>query len=116
MKRNKKLLVSWILGLAYALYLVSYFAGNISTTTGAEQAGAAIAGALVMPHMIVVIIAVIFNVIGWLKNAKGFTLTAAILYAVSIVLFPLYFMFVIIQMILSFLAYSNLKKEIKETL
>lgn len=114
MKRSKMLLVSWILGLLYFIYLYSYFSGLISSTSGSEQIGAGIASALVTPHMITVLLAVIFNIIGWYRNMKGFTLTAGILYAVSIVLFPPYFMFVLIEMILSFVGYSSIKKEIIE--
>ena len=41
---------------------------------------------------------------------RGFALTGAILYAVSMVLFPMYFFFVIVQMILSFVGFAKLKK------
>lgn len=114
MKRSKVLLVSWIIGLLYFLYLYTYFSGVLSSTSGSEQIGAGIASAIVTPHMITVLLALIFNIIGWYKNTKGFTLTAGILYAVSMVLFPPYFMFVIIEMILSFIGYSSIKKEIIE--
>ena len=55
------------------------------------------------------IFAVIFNVLGWAMNKRGFALTGAILYTVALVLMPLYFMFVIIQMILSYVGFAKLK-------
>ena len=48
---------------------------------------------LVAPHIICVVIATIFNIVGWYMNKRGFVLTGAILYAVSILMFPLYFLF-----------------------
>lgn len=110
-KKSKLLLVSWILALAYVIYLISYFTQAIGGSAGGEQAGAALAGALVMPHFIVVLIATIFSFFGWLLSKKGFALVAGILFAVSIVLFPVYFMFVIVQMILSFIAYASMGKK-----
>ena len=46
----------------------------------------------------------------WAMCKRGFALTGAILYAVSMVLFPMYFFFVIVQMILSFVGFAKLKK------
>ncbi len=110
MKRSKLLLIAAIIGTAYAIYLVTYFAGAASTGGGTEQAGAALATLLVMPHMAVVWISVIFNWLGFFLKAKWAALTAGILYAVSIALFFAYFMFVIIEMILCFVAYAKMKK------
>lgn len=106
---NKCLLVSFVLGAAYTIYLISYFTGAIGGSSGAEQAGASIATAIVAPHMICVLIATIFNGLGLFKNKRGFGLVGAILYAVSMVLFFPYFFFVIIQMILSFVGYAKMK-------
>lgn len=104
-------MIAWILGAAYVLFLFSYFSGlNTNTTDTAEALDAGLATALVMPHMIVTLLAVIFNVLGWAMNKRGFALTGGILYAVAMVLFPLYLFFVIVQMILSFVGFANLKK------
>ena len=75
-----------------------------------DLAGAAIATALVTPHMICTVLAVIFNGLGLFMNKRGFALTGAILYAVAIVMFIPYFMFIIIQMILSFVGFAKMKK------
>lgn len=112
-KKSKCLLVAWILGVVYVLYLFSYFSGvNSNPTDSAEAVGAGIAAMLVMPHMIVTLLAVIFNILGWAMNKRGFALTGGILYAVAMVLFPLYLFFVIIQMILSFVGFAKLKSSI----
>lgn len=110
-KKSTVLLISWILGVLYAIYGIIYWAGATSGTTDAASAiGAGIAAALVMPHMICAVLAAIFNVLGWALESRGFALTGAILYAVAIVLFPAYIMFVIIQMILSFVGFAAMKK------
>lgn len=108
MKRNKLLLTSFILGTLYAVYLLAYFGG-----VGSSSLSGALATALVMPHMICVVLAVIFNGLGYFKSKKGFALTGAILYAVAMVLFLPYFIFVIIQMILSFIGFSKLGKSVE---
>lgn len=114
MKRRKRknicLLIAFILGLLYSIYIIAYFTGAIGGSEGAEQAGAAIATALVMPHMVCTVLATIFNGLGCFLNKSGFALTSAILYAVAMVLFPLYFFFVIIQMVLSFIGFSQVRK------
>lgn len=109
--KNKLLLASWILGGLYFVYLFAYFTGAVGGSTGGEQVGAALATAIIIPHMVVVLLAVIFNILGWHLNKRGFALTGAILYAVAMVVFPPYFFFVIIQMILSFVGVSKMKKE-----
>lgn len=110
-KRSKLALISWILSAAYLVYLIASFAGGIGSTEGAEQAGAAIATTLVFPHMLAVGIGLIFNVLGYFLNNRAFVLVGAILYTVSILLFMMYFMFVIVQMVLSYVAFAKMKKE-----
>lgn len=109
-KKSKLALVSWILSLMYLIYLISYFSGGIGSTTGSEQVGAALATALVFPHMLVVGIGLIFNMLGYFLNNRAFVLVGAILYSVAILLFMMYFMFIIVQMILSYIAFAKMKK------
>lgn len=105
------LFISAIIGVAYGLYLVSYFGGIIgNTSSGAEAVGGALATAMVTPHMVCVVVAAIFNVLAWLNNTRGFALVAAILYCVAAVLFLLYAMFLIPSIVLSFIGFSRLKK------
>lgn len=109
-KKSKCLLISWILGVLYVLYLIGYIVNtNASMTETAEAIGAGIATVIIMPHLICTVLAVIFNILGWAMNKRGFALTGAILYTVALVLMPLYFMFVIIQMILSYVGFAKLK-------
>lgn len=92
------------------LYLIVYLINaNASMVETAEAIGAGIATVIVMPHLICTVLAVIFNILGWAMNKRGFALTGAILYTVALVLMPLYFMFVIIQMILSYVGFAKLK-------
>lgn len=110
-KKSVLLLISAILGVLYALYSVAYWAGAGSGMSGAEAIGAGIATVIVMPHMICAVLAAIFNVLGWAMNSRGFALTGAILYAVAAALFPMYAMFVLIQMILSFVGFARMKNK-----
>ncbi len=111
MKKSKLLLAAAILGTLYIVYLISYFVGGVSSSEGAEAVGAGIATAIVMPHMLLVALAVIFNWIGWLFNARWGALTAGILYAVSILMMFIYAIFVILQMIFCFVAFAKMKSK-----
>lgn len=115
MKKSKLLAIALVLGVAYGVYSLVYWAGvGSDTSSSAEAAGAAIASVLVMPHLVCTLIAVIFNALGFFLNKTAFALVAGILYAVAMVLFPTYFMFVIVQMILCFVAYGLMKKAAKQ--
>ncbi len=110
-KLSKLLLISFIIGVLYLVYSASYWSGTGAGLDSAEQVGAGIATVLVMPHLICTVIAVIFNGLGLFMRKRGFALAGAILYTVAMVLFPIYFMFVIIEMILSYIGYAKMKKE-----
>ncbi|MBQ1505313.1 MAG: hypothetical protein IIZ48_00925 [Erysipelotrichales bacterium] len=110
MKRNKLLLIAGILSLAYVIYLISYFSKGVTESGGTEAIGAGLATMMVTPHMIVVALAMLFNWIGFFLKARWAALTSGILYAVGMALMIVYAMFVIIQMILSFVAYAQMKK------
>lgn len=106
------LLISFILGCLYMLYSLIYWSSATGSVSGTwEQIGAGVATALVMPHLICTAIAVIFNALGLFLNKRGFALTGAILYSVAMVLFPMYFMFVIVEMILSYIGFAKLPKQ-----
>lgn len=110
---NKCLLIAFVLGLAYAVYAYTYFGTGMASSDASEALGAGLATALVTPHLICVVIAVIFSGLGTFMKKSSFALVGAILYAVAMVMFIPYFFFVIVQMILSFVGYSQLKKAAK---
>lgn len=110
-KLSKTLLISFIIGVLYLLYSIFYWSRAASSTVdAAEQIGAGIATVVVMPHLICTALAVIFNGLGLFMRKRGFALTGAILYTVALVLFPVYFMFVIVEMILSYIGFAKMKK------
>lgn len=106
-KLNIWLLISFIIGVLYMIYSVFYWGNAISTDfTGA------MAAMFVVPHLVCTMVAVVFNGLGLFMHKKTFALTGAILYAVAMVLFPMYFMFVLFEMILSFIGYARMRKEL----
>ncbi len=110
MKKNKLLLISGILSILYLLYII-YYISTFKADSSAEAVGAGLAVVIIMPHLIVVGIATIFNWVAYGLNKRGFALTGAILYSVSIVLMPIYIFFVIIQTVLSYVAYAKMRKQ-----
>lgn len=110
-KLNVLLLISLIIGTMYMIYSLVYWSGAIDSVDGvAEQIGAGIATVLVMPHLAFTFLAVVFNALGLFLKKRAFALTGAILYCVAIVVFPIYFMFVVIEAILSFIGFAKMKK------
>ena len=116
MKKKKKgrvlLLISLIIGLMYACYAVSYFGGLITNSTSdSDVLASGVATALVMPHMVMVGIGIIFNALALIMHNRPFALVAAIMYTVALAVFPIYFMFVIVEMILCYIAFARMKKQ-----
>lgn len=111
-KLNKLLLISFIIGAAYLIYAIFYWTGAVGSSDGsAEQIGSGLAAVLVTPHVIATAVAVLFNALGLFMRKRGFALAGAILYTVALALFPMYFMFVIVEMVLSYVGYAKMKKE-----
>lgn len=103
-KWNKCLLISLIVAILYLGYSIVYW-----SQAGEGTLGASLAAAVVMPHLLCTGIGALFNALGMLMNKRAFALTAGILYAVAMVLFPMYFFFVILEMILCFVAFARMK-------
>ncbi|EGT3616330.1 hypothetical protein FHH43_08800 [Clostridium perfringens] len=113
-KRSKALLVSGILGLIYSLLLIRFFAAyffvGVISNVDVEKAISLIAVIIVIPHMILFVLATIFNWVSYIKNKRGFALTAGILYLISAIIFPIDMIFIVPSMIFSFIGYFTLKK------
>ncbi len=92
-----------ILTVAYALYIVSFFA-----KAGATNASGAIAAAIVTPHMVCVAVAAVMSVIGFFGKARWAYLTCGILLVVAAVIFLTYAIMVVIQAVLAFIAYTRM--------
>lgn len=112
-KRSALLLIAGVLGILYLLYSVSYWTSVNDGSGTAEAIGAGIATAIVFPHLICAGVAVISNVLAFFMRHRAFALVAGILYSVAMILFPLYFMFTVIQAILCYIAFARMKKENK---
>lgn len=110
-KKSVLLLIALILGVAYLIYVITYFSGAFSGGSDTDVIAAGIASILVGPHIIATLIAVLFNALGYFMNKRGFALTGGILYTVAGVLFIPYIVFVIVQAVLSFVGYAKMKKE-----
>lgn len=108
--RSKLLLISSILGTLYLFNLLNNFViGTFAAEDSLEILGGALATAIVFPHIIFVGLSVIFNWIGFSMRVRWAALVSGILYTVAMLFMFIYAPFVIIQMILSFVAFSKMK-------
>lgn len=111
-KLNVCLLISFIIGVLYLIYSLVYWGGATgSASSTASEAGAAIATVMVTPHLVCVAVAVLFNALALFMKKAGFALVGAIMYTVALVLFIPYFMFVVVEMVLSYIGYAQLHKQ-----
>lgn len=110
-KRSVLLLISAVIGTLYTIYLITYFMGISTTTTGTEALGANLATAIVLPHIALTALAALFNWIGYLTCVRGFALTGAILYCVAAFVFFMYALFVVPEIILSFAGFIRMKRQ-----
>ncbi len=107
-KGSVLLIIAFIITFLYVVYSIWYWGGGGSTATNTwEQAGEGIAAAMVMPHLAATFIAGILNFVAMINGNRNLTLACAVLYAVSIFLFPVYFMFTAIQTLLAFIAFAR---------
>lgn len=113
MKKSKLLLSSAILSTLYTFHIISLFL-DVPSDDVAYAVGVALAGALIVPHALMVALGVIFNWIGWANNKPWAALTAGILYSVSIILMIPFIQNVILQTIFSFVGYAKIKKAIAQ--
>ena len=109
---NKWLLISFVIGTMYGIYSLVYWGGAISGE-GNEGLSGTLALTMVMPHLVCTLVAIVFNGLGLFLKKQWFAVVGAILYTVAMILFPMYFMFVIIQMILSYIGFAQLHKQSK---
>lgn len=109
-KRSIALAVATIAATVYMIYLFCYFIGGLTSATGTELVGGAIATALVTPHAIMFAIGVFFGWLGFLFKKAWAALVAAILYSVGTLFFLAYIMFGAPILIVGFIGYANQRK------
>ncbi len=121
-KRSILLLIALIIAIGYLILQGQHYAEAIKTiapeaaTTeqAAEQAGTAIGMTILLPHMMLVILGAIFNAVAWIGKQRWAALTAAILYTVGGVLGLVNFLFMIVPLVLCFVAYGKSKPQAGE--
>ena len=114
-KKSKLLLTSMILGILYGFLLISVIAGAFEGGSDSQVVGASIATVILAPHMTLVFIAILMNVIGYFMNHRGFGLAGGILYLVGGFMFIPYILFVVLQAVLSMIAFAKMKPKANVT-
>ncbi|MDB2047309.1 MAG: hypothetical protein E6469_12860 [Clostridium perfringens] len=100
-KKAKEILIASILNIVYLIVLIIFILKPPIDMLIVN---------FFIPHIILVIFALIFNLIGCFKNKYNFVLIAIIFYLLA-GLFPMFILivFLIPSMLLSFIGYINLK-------
>lgn len=104
------LLVSALIATIWLIVAICSFASAVGSSNGtAEQIGAAIAGVMIIPFIIIAGIGLIFNWLSWALKKHGFAIAAGVLYCVSLLAITYDFGF-IPSIVLTFIGASKLKK------
>lgn len=114
MKRSKILLAAVIIGVLMLIFSWSYisdtFGSLASETESAALIGKSIGMVLVLPHQLLATLACLFAVIGWISNRRWAALVAGILYSVALLAMVAWFYFVVVQLILCYVAYAKIPR------
>lgn len=108
--RSKVVFSSLVVGVLYLIYIVSFFTNGITSSDSTKAIASGIAAILIFPHMILLVFAIIFNLIGFISNRKWCVITGLALYGVSALLFILYAIFLIPSIVLSAIGIDKVTK------
>jgi len=108
--RSKALFFSAILGLGYTIFLFSHYRSAVSGSIGVGQDGAAVASAMILPLMALMVLAILFNLVAFFFNSKGFAIAAGALYCACAIVFVPYFFYLIPMIVLSLVGVAMVSK------
>ena len=115
MRRSKILLAAVIIGVISLAYTWSYIYNSVDglimeSSYSAKSLGTSIAMMLVLPHQVLATLGLLFSIIGYAANRRWGALVAGILYSVALVAMPAWFYFVVLQLILCYVAYAKMPR------
>ncbi len=107
-------IIAFVLSSAYFLLLAYAISENVGEAASmantlygdAYAAGVAIGIGLMVPHMVVIFVGYVFNIVSMFVRRPWSYLVAAILYSVSAVLLITYSIGVVVQIVLMFVAFG----------
>jgi hypothetical protein len=115
MKRNGYLLIAWLANVIY-VGVTLYDVENIIRGIGERPAlDTTILLQLFVPHLVIVGVGLMLNVIAWWLNKRILALIAAILYVASLAFMPFNFGQLLIQTVACFIAYATMKPNLPTT-
>lgn len=111
MRKSKLLLASSILSTLYLIFLIGNFILDISKGGAFNKLVLTFRTLFYIPHITILILALILNWVGYAKNIKWTSLMSGVLYLVCMFFMFINTIFVLPQMILSFIAYFKMQDE-----
>ncbi|MCD8382272.1 MAG: hypothetical protein LUC30_05065 [Clostridiales bacterium] len=111
-KHSVCLFFAFLLGFIYLVFLlfITYVDSPLSAEISADLlalVGDIVSQFLVWPHMVLTLLAVIFTGFAFARKSRKMALAGAILYTVALVVYPGYFMFVILEALLAFIGFMR---------
>lgn len=110
MKKSNFLLISGIIGIIYIFFLILNFSIiPLYSENFSDNILNWVYKIILIPHILFIQAAIIFTWIGYFLNLKWCALVSGILYSMSTLLKFTHFPFLLIQIILCFVAFSKMK-------
>lgn len=109
--KNVALLISLVFGVLHMIYLIfSLYEKLLSAQGSQEVIRVQTITLLIMPCLIIFILAVVFNALGFFLNHYTFTITAIVLYILTGIVYVGMIPYVCVETMFSLLALRNLKR------
>lgn len=102
------LAIATVIGVAMAIFVWQYWSSSLTADSG--ELGSFLAGAMTLPHMVIMSFGLLFLLIALFASARWAALTAGILYSVAILVFPIWFYDSVAEAILCYIAFARMKK------
>ena len=115
--RNVLSLIAGIIGSLYLIFIVCCMfggMGSISVEGTASQLGYVFGAAMLVPTVVCTAVAVLLNWLGYGMNSSGCTLAAGIVYTAAIIVMPIYFMFLVAEAVLCYIAFAQVKHTVPD--
>lgn len=100
-------IIAFLIALAYVIYCICYW----SPVLMYDGAVGALAFQLVLPHLICTVVGLVFTALALFLGKPWWDLAGGILFVVALVLFPAYWIFVVLPALFCFLGFARMRRQ-----
>ncbi len=110
MRRSIFSLLAAIVAVLLLIYISNYISESMNTDDGVEGFAALFGAVASGPFRIAMALGALFSGVAWLAVQRWAAMTGAILFCVSMILLPAWFIFAVVPAILGFIGFARMKR------